>query len=79
LAFATFPTKFEALRLLRPEAFPVYKRAATVTKLDPSWTFRLVRVPTVVMFVWVLASWRDVRAPVRLDEFRFEIPEALPM
>jgi len=36
LAFATFPTKFEEFRFERPDAFPEYKRAVTVTRFDPS-------------------------------------------
>jgi hypothetical protein len=36
LAAATFPTRFEELRFERPEALPVYRRAVTVTRFDPS-------------------------------------------
>ena len=41
-------------------------------------TLRLTKVPSDVTFDWVLASWRAVMAPVRFEEFRFEIPEPFP-
>jgi hypothetical protein len=50
----------------------------TVDRLVTEFTFKFVKVPTVVIFVWVLESWRAVRTPVRFEEFMFEIPEPFP-
>ena len=110
LAFATFPNKFEELRFERPEAFPIYKRAVTVERLDVPVTFKFVpkidstfavvtlvperlevpetfrpdRIPTDVTLGW--AGWDTTRAtlafatfPTKLEEFRFERPEAFPI
>jgi hypothetical protein len=69
----------EELIFERPEAFPVYKRADTVTRFEPSETFKEVKVPTVVIFVCVFASWDARMRPFRFDVVKFERAEAFPM
>ena len=73
-AFATLPTRFEALRFEIPEPLDTTRRPETV---------RPVRVPTLVMFGW--DAWETTSAtfafatfPTRFEELRFERPEAFP-
>ena len=42
-------------------------------------TLRFTRVPKLVIFDWVLVSWREVRGPTRFEEVRLERPEPFPV
>ena len=78
LAAATLPTRLEELRLERPEAFPEYRSAC---KIPP--TVKPVKTPTDVIFpcapaVTLEATLAAATLPTRLEELRFERPDAFP-
>ena len=58
LAASTFPTKFEAARLLRPDPFPMYRLARTVERFETPKTFRVADPKTVAEFTYKVETLR---------------------
>jgi hypothetical protein len=58
LAAATFPTKFEELRLLRPEPLPIYRLDRTVERFEIPKTFRVAEPKMVAEFAYKVETLR---------------------
>ena len=58
LAAATFPTKFEELRLLRPEPLPMYRLDRTVERFEIPKTFRVAEPKMVAELAYRVVTLR---------------------
>ena len=72
LAAATFPTKFEELRLLRPDALPMYRLARTVERFETPKTFRVAEPNTVAEFTYKVETLRTSVILAEPRTYRFE-------
>ena len=72
LAAATFPTKFEELRLLRPDALPMYRLARTVERFETPKTFRVAEPNTVAEFTYIVETLRTSVILAEPRTYRFE-------
>ena len=72
LAASTFPTKFEELRLLRPDALPMYRLAKTEFRFEIPKTFRVADPKTVAEFTYKVETLRTSVILAEPRTYRFD-------